>query len=139
MSKDLPELGVFLEAWKEDRNNVKSVFMALYESLLAMPGVDLEYHGRPGITHSLRGLAGAAKRPLFVLVDVIDDEPENRWLSVCFYADLVLDPNKEGDLVPSGLIGEDAMCFSIENPDDKMTKYVLDRLEEAHNNAKARL
>ena len=58
------------------------------------------------MSYSLRAAnAKNDERPLFVLVDVVDDEPEARWLSVCFYADMVNDPNELGDFVPSGSWG----------------------------------
>lgn len=133
MNHPIPELTAFMDAWKTDVYGVKPLFAAMYESLAAMPGARLEYKGRPGVSHSLRGLVEGG-RPLFVLVDVIDDEPESRWLSVCFYADLVFDPDERGDVVPGGLMGEDARCFDVENPDG-MEDYMLDRLREAYANA----
>ena len=45
------------------------------------------------------------------MVDIIDDDPADRWLSVCFYDELVDDPKGLGDEVPGGLLGEDAKCF----------------------------
>ena len=67
----------------------------------------------------------------FVLVDVVDDEPEARWLSVCFYADMVNDPDELGDFVPSGLMGKDACCLNLEEDDPAMRDYILARLGEA--------
>ena len=82
--------------------------------------------------HSLRAAnAKNDERPLFVLVDVVDDEPEARWLSVCFYADMVNDPNELGDFVPSGLMGKDACCLNLEEDDPAMRDYILARLGEA--------
>ena len=70
-------------------------------------------------------------RELFVLVDVVDDEPESRWLSVCFYADMITDPSELGDYVPQGLMGEDACCFNLDEDDADMRAYIADRLREA--------
>ena len=63
--------------------------------------------------------------------DVVDDEPEARWLSVCFYADMVNDPDELGDFVPSGLMGKDACCLNLEEDDPAMRDYILARLGEA--------
>ncbi|MDE5879203.1 MAG: hypothetical protein K2G99_04150, partial [Desulfovibrio sp.] len=74
-------------------------------------------------------------RELFVLVDVVDDEPESRWLSVCFYADMVSDPDEQGDFVPQGLLGEDALCFNLDEDSADMRDYIAARLAEAARNA----
>ena len=128
------ELDAFLTEWREDDNNVKPLFLSLHSLLRTLDGVKLEYKGRPGVSHSLRALyPGRKERPLFALVDVIDDDPAARWLSVCFYADLVTDPLDLGDVVPGGLSGEDACCFDVETPDEK-ENFLLERLKEAHRN-----
>jgi hypothetical protein len=69
-------------------------------------------------------------RKLFVMVDVIEDQP--RWLSVCFYGEMIQDPEEKGDYVPEGLLGEDAVCFDIEAFDIADLNYVQSRLDEAH-------
>ena len=85
------ELATFLENWTTDPNNAKDAFRPLSRiCLLTTPDVRFEFKARPGVSYSLRAAnAKNDERPLFVLVDVVDDEPEARWLSVCFYADLV--------------------------------------------------
>jgi hypothetical protein len=70
---------------------------------------------------------------LFALVDVIDDDPAARWLSVCFYADMITDPEELGDVAPGGLAGEDARCFDLES--GARADYILERLKEAHAKA----
>ena len=96
----------------------------------------LEFKARPGISYSLRARhAAQKKRELFVLVDVVDDEPESRWLSVCFYADMVNDPDGLGDFVPQGLLGEDAMCFNLDEDSPEMREYIAARLAEAARHA----
>lgn len=132
----LPELQNFLDAWTTDKNTVKPLFETMCTTLAGMPDVVLDYKGRPGISHSLRAQHASQKeRPLFVLVDVIDDEPDARWLSICFYADYVSDPEEQGDIVPGGLFGEDACCFDIEEVDDTMKNYMTERLNEAAQKA----
>lgn len=136
----ISELQKFLGDWNTDQNAVKPLFEAMCSTLAAMPDVVLEYKGRPGISHSLRAQHTSQKnRPLFVLVDVIDDEPDARWLSVCFYADYVSDPEEQGDVVPGGLFGEDACCFDIEEADSTMQKYMEERLCEAAQKAQDKL
>ena len=63
------------------------------------------------------------------MVDVIEDTP--RWLSVCFYQDLVSDSDGRGDSVPGGLLGENAICFDMEQADDGQLLYLKRRLDEA--------
>ena len=58
-------------------------------------------------------------------------DPGGPWLSVCFYADAVTEPRDLGNLVPSGLLGEDGHCFDVEHPDGDLQRYVLERVREA--------
>jgi len=133
----IPELDAFLADWKEGADDgAKPLFQSLYACLAGLDGVSLEYKGRPGVSHSLRAQHIAQnERDLFVLIDIIDDDPDARWLSVCFYADLVTDPAGRGDVVPGGLAGNDACCFDIDNPDADLKAYVMTRLKEACGNA----
>ena len=96
----------------------------------------VSFKARPVITYSLRGThPKQKKRPLFVMNDVIDDDPENRWLSVCFYDTLISDPEERGDFVPGGLLGEDARCFDLEGFDEELLRYIEERLSEAYQRA----
>ena len=135
------ELATFLETWTTDPNNAKDAFVRFKDFLLTTPDVRFDFKARPGVSYSLRAAnAKNDERPLFVLVDVVDDEPEARWLSVCFYADMVNDPDELGDFVPSGLMGKDACCLNLEEDDPAMRDYILARLGEAprppRNNAR---
>jgi ribosomal protein S16 len=67
------------------------------------------------------------------MVDVIDDAPGERWLSVCFYGETIQDPDELGDLIPDGLLGEDGYCFDISEADDRLVSYVGQRVEEAYS------
>ena len=126
------ELATFLETWTTDPNNAKDAFVRFKDFLLTTPDVRFDFKARPGVSYSLRAAnAKNDERPLFVLVDVVDDEPEARWLSVCFYADMVNDPDELGDFVPSGLMGKDACCLNLEEDDPAMRDYILARLGEA--------
>ncbi|MCR5813739.1 MAG: hypothetical protein K6G15_04530 [Desulfovibrio sp.] len=127
----------FLAGWSVDPNHAKEALLA-FQKLLSVPDVTFDFKARPSISYSLRARHKAQqKRELFVLIDVIDDEPENRWLSVCFYADMVSDPDELADFVPKGLLGEDACCFNLEDDNPKMQAYIAERLREALDHAKA--
>lgn len=128
----------FLEHWTSDPLKAREAFTAFKDFLAARPGVSLDFKARPGVSYSLRARHQAQKaRELFVLVDVVDDEPESRWLSVCFYADMVSDPEEKGDFVPEGLMGENACCFNLDEDDPAMRAYIAARLAEAAGNAAA--
>lgn len=130
------EIGEFLDQWQKDPNNAKPAFIQYRDFLTAQPDTTLAFKARPNISYSLRAKNAAQKnRELFVLVDVVDDEPVSRWLSVCFYADMVTDPDEKGDFVPDGLMGENAMCFNLEDDDPVMREYIAQRIAEAAKNA----
>jgi hypothetical protein len=120
----------FLESWPDSPDGAKQAFVRLKDHLASAEAVRLSFEQRQGITSSLRATQNQqTMRPLFVMVDVIEDEP--RWLSVCFYADLVSDPQELGDEVPDGLLGEDAVCFDLEGYDEDQLKYLEARIDEA--------
>lgn len=132
----LGTLDAFLQDWTADPLNAKAAFSEYRAALAACADVSLTFKSRPGVSHSLRARHAAQHdRELFVLVDVVDDDPAERWLSVCFYDDLVTDPDDKGDMVPGGLMGEDARCFNLEADDSAMRAYIRARLEEAAANA----
>lgn len=136
-SQDQDEMQTFLEGWTDDPQNMKGVFVKLKETVLAKQGVSLSFIPRPGVSYSLRASVGNSagkSRDLFALVDIVDDQTENRWLSVCFYSDLVSDPDDEGNLVPQGILGEDGYCFDLFEYDDALISYIEKRLDEAYAN-----
>ena len=121
----------WLDAWTVDPLLAKNAFINFY-SWLKNEGMQFEFKERPGISFSLRAKhPQQQERPLFVLIDVVDDEAEERWLSVCFYADMVKDDQELGDFVPNGLMGLDALCLNLEENDENMCKYIQERLAEA--------
>lgn len=133
---DLKEINGFLETWTEDANSMKRAFVRLKQHLEGMPGVSFAFKGRAGVSYSLRAKHDNQKdRNLFVMVDVIDDDPDARWLSVCFYGDLITDPDEKGDLVPEGLAGDDGYCFNLDEWDENEISYLEDRLGEACTHA----
>jgi len=130
------ELEEFLNSWTQDPHGNKAVFLQLRDYLAAKPGTKLGFKARPGITYSLRAVHENQKdKDLFVMVDVIDDDPTDRWISVCFYGAMITDPEEKGNFVPEGLLGEDALCFDIEEPNEKDLTYVEARLDEAYQKA----
>ena len=134
MSKTgIKKLSKLLDNWQADDNGVKKAFIEIYELLKRKEGVTLSFKSRPGISYSLRASVIDSNRneKLMTLVDIIDDDPQNRWLSVCFYAETITDPREEGDIIPGGLLGEDGYCFDLFENDD-MGHYLQDRINEAH-------
>ena len=64
------------------------------------------------------------------MVDVASLDGE-RFLSVCFYADTITDPEERGDLIPGGLLSKDGYCFDVDSDDDDIVSYVEARIYEA--------
>jgi len=128
------KINTFIDNWKEDALGLKPAFVSYFEDLKAMANAGIEFNERPGISYSLRGMHKNGKdRPLFVMIDVIDDDPKERWLSVCFYGDTIADPDEEGDLIPEGLLGDDGYCFDLDQADESLTAYVRNRIQEAYS------
>lgn len=127
------ELTAFVEQWQDTPERNKETFVRFKEFLQDKEGTRLEFIQRPGLTYSMRAVhAGPKTRALFALVDVIEDDP--RWLSVCFYGEMITDVEEIGDFVPEGLLGEDAICFDLEEADDERVTYIEARLDEAYRN-----
>lgn len=134
MSDNLKELDAFIGKWPDSPDQNKATFIRLKNFLAALPETVLEYVPREGVTYSLRARhANQKNRPLFAMADVIEDDP--RWLSVCFFGELITDPEDAGEYAPGGLFGEDAICFDIMEFDESAVAYVEARLAEAHANA----
>ena len=101
----LQELETFLAGWEDNDLQVKRTFGLLKNYLADKADLSLIFKARPGVSYSLRAKHfQQTNRGLFVIVDVID-EPENRWLSICFYPDMITDPQDKGVLIPLGLLG----------------------------------
>ena len=124
-----------LDGWIRDSLYIKNAFIKFKDNLLKKDNITVNFISRPGITYSLRATVKEnpqIDKPLFVMVDIIDDDPENRWLSVCFYGEMITDPDDNGDFVPEGLLGEDACCFDLEEEADSTLKYIQQRIDEAY-------
>ncbi|MFW2367021.1 MAG: hypothetical protein ACN4GW_11430, partial [Desulforhopalus sp.] len=110
------EIGIdtFLSSWDAEGQQARTWFQLFYEQLMAMEGVTCSFVPRPGVSYSLRPKhVNQTERDLFAIVDVIDDDPQDRWLSVCFYGDMISDPEERGELIPGGLAGSDGYCFDM--------------------------
>jgi hypothetical protein len=127
-------LNAFIEEWEETPERNKELFLHFKNYLESKENILLDFIARPGVTYSLRAAHSAQKeKELFVMVDVIEDNP--RWLSICFYNDMIGDPVSKGDVVPGGLLGEDAVCFDLEKWDEELIGSIEGHLDEASINA----
>ena len=134
------EMSEFLEGWTNDPQDMKGAFIRLKERMSGKEHVTFTFISRPGVSYSLKAAMdnlGERGRPLFVMIDIIDDDSENRWLSVCFYDEMVQDPDEKGDFVPGGLLGEVGRCFDLYEHDEDLISYVGQRIDEAHANISA--
>ena len=127
----------FISTWKDTPTKTKLAFTELYEYLKTLEDITLTFNARPKVSFSLRPRHNSQKnRSLFAMVDVIDDDPEERWLSVCFYKEMITDPDNAGELIPEGLMEEDGYCFDLYEYDPDEIIYLKQRLFQAYENAK---
>jgi hypothetical protein len=130
MNTSMQELKSFIDEWLDSPEKNKKGFIRLKEYLESLPGVILTFLPRPGLTFSLRASHVTQKdKQLFVMVDVIEGSP--RWLSVCFYSEMISDPDEKGDFVPGGLLGQDAKCFDMDSYSEEAVRYLEERIAEA--------
>jgi len=130
------ELDQFFSEWKDNDTRIKQAFGELLAHLNTLDRTRMAFVARPTVSYSVRPKHELQKkRALYAMVDVIDDDPDNRWLSVCFYGEMITDPEEKGDLIPEGLLGEDGYCFDLDEYDAKDLDYLKLRLTEAHANA----
>lgn len=132
------EVEAFVSEWQLGDASMKSCFAELYRCVSELESTSLSFVARPKISFSLRPKHKNQKdRELFAMIDVIDDNPEERWLSVCFYGDMITDPEERGEVIPGGLAGSDGYCFDIYEADATVTSYLKARLMEAFRSASA--
>jgi hypothetical protein len=130
------EINAFLETWKGKSQQIRDSFVRLKDHLAAKDSLLYTFKARPGVSYSLRLKHTLQQsRELFVIMDVIDDDPDSRWLSVCFYPDMITDPEERGNIIPLGLLGEDGYCFDYDEWDEEFLRYLEKRLDEAHERA----
>jgi len=127
-----------LASWPGEQAGLKHAFLSLKSQAEALPGAVCSFVSRPGISHSLRFDLGprpqGRARPVFFLVDVVSDGG-SYFLSACFYADEITDPQELGNAVPAGLFEETGYCFDVEEDEAGLIAYVKERLSEAHRAA----
>lgn len=132
------DINSLTETWQDQATKTKEAFIRIKSFLDRMEHVSFEFNARSGVSYSLRPRHQNQKdRTLFAMVDVIDDDPSDRWLSVCFYGEMITDPEGKGDIVPGGLMGEDGHCFDLDRWDDELLAYIEERLSEAYRAAAA--
>jgi hypothetical protein len=130
------EIKAFLETWEGKSQQIRGSFVRLKDHLDAKNSLVYTFKARPGVSYSLRAKHMLQQtRELFVIMDVIDDDPDSRWLSVCFYPDMITDPEERGNIIPLGLLGEDGYCFDYDERDQEFLEYLEKRLDEAYTKA----
>jgi len=126
------QIETFLGEWSGDEQPMREWFRLFFTELQKLEGVSLKFIARPGISYSMRPKhVRQQQRDLFAIVDVIDDDPAERWLSVCFYGDMISDPEERGEVIPGGLAGDDGYCFDMYENDASLARYLVARLQEA--------
>lgn len=133
--QEFVELMALMEDWKDGAEKIKTVFLEIKYRLQKKDDTIFNFKSRPGVSYSLRACLNNQnheKKRLFALVDIIDDDPQNRWLSVCFYTEMVTDPEEIGNLVPEGILGDDGYCFDLYEFDPALIAYVRQRVDEAY-------
>ena len=130
------EIREFIEGWKDSPQQIRDSFVRLKDHFDAKDSLLYTFKARPGVSYSLRAKHMLQQtRELFVIMDVIDDDPDSRWLSVCFYPDMITDPEERGNIIPLGLLGEDGYCFDYDEWDEEFLQYLEKRLDEAYEKA----
>ena len=126
------EIESFIAGWNGDEQPMREWFKLFYQELKGYADVELQFVARPGVSYSMRPKhIKQQDRMLFAIVDVIDDDPAERWLSVCFYGDMITDPEERGEVIPGGLAGGDGYCFDMFDDDKALAQYLLARIREA--------
>ena len=133
---DFKNLSDVLDAWAHDEMDVKGAFLQLADRFSEKDRAVLSFVPRPGISYSFRASIREkdGAMTLVTLIDIIDDDPKDKWLSVCFYDDCVTDPAGEGNMVPKGVLGVDGYCFDLYENDPNAITYLKQRIDEAYEN-----
>jgi hypothetical protein len=127
------EIRSFLQGWGDEQKHPMQKWLQLFfDTVQKMDDVDLQFVARPGVSYSIRPKRRSQKeRDLFAMIDLIDDDPAERWLSVCFYGDMISDPGGHGEVIPGGLAGDDGYCFDMFTDDKELARYLVERMIEA--------
>ncbi len=133
--EDFRNLTGILEKWTRYDQDIKGAFVRLANRFSEKTGAVLSFVPRPGISYSLRaGIRAEDAVTLVTLIDIVDDDPDSKWLSVCFYDDRVTDPAGEGNMVPKGVLGIDGYCFDLFENREDIVSYLEQRIDEAFEN-----
>lgn len=125
----------FVAQWTKSSLEAREFFLFVKELVTGLGDVEYSFTARPGVSYSLRPKrAGQKARNFFSIIDIIDDDPDDRWLSVCFYADSITDPEEKGSLIPGGLADGDGYCFDVFTFEEAELHYLTDRIKEAWQN-----
>ncbi|MCB2188923.1 MAG: hypothetical protein KQJ78_21085 [Deltaproteobacteria bacterium] len=137
---DAKALEDLLALWPENQLAVRDHLLALKAAAEALPGAVWSFLPRPGVSYSLRFTLDPAPvgrtRPVFFLVDTVPLAEDEFLLSVCFYEDEITDPEERGNAIPQGLFNETGYCFDMDEEDEDLLGYCLERLKEAHGRAR---
>lgn len=123
----LLEIDKFVESWSGG-GAVRAAFLDLL-SECQKAAARIEFHVRPGVSNSLRAYTQGDEHSLVIMVDAVEDA--DPWLSVCFYAEHIQDPEERGECIPGGLLGQDGYCFEVGDGDDALSAYLCNRFKEA--------
>ncbi len=124
------------EWWPVHQAELKSFCQDLLLAVSDLPDVAWEVEARPGVSHSLRAASPPGRRrPWWMVLDIVQPLVGDWWLSICFYADEITDPEERGEAIPDGLLDETGHCFSVEERDEVLLDYLEARLKEAHQRA----
>lgn len=121
----MSEIDAFLQNWGEDSQEVRELFHRLYSLLRDCPLLTLRWKAEPGVVYSLRGALKEARTDDLsgdiVRIDVVDDDPEERWLSIRLTAALGDAPGETWETLPGALSGRAAFCLDVDECDDETT------------------
>ncbi|PID76334.1 MAG: hypothetical protein CSB24_07100 [Deltaproteobacteria bacterium] len=132
---DKTSVDEFIDGWGAQSLEAREFFAQLKIGLEKFADTSLCLLARPGVSFSLRPQRSSqVSRDFFAIIDVIDDDPADRWLSICFYADTITDPEGKGDIIPGGLAGKDGCCFDVYSFEAEIFDYIMARLAEAWEN-----
>ena len=131
--QDSMAIEALLKSWTQDTCGAKDAFISLKDTPEGIEGAVLSFHPRAGISYSLRAaLFDKKDKPLrlFSFVDIVEDA-SGKWLSVCFYEEMITDSMDLGEKIPQGLLGEDGYCFHVTEYDERLIVYLKEKILEA--------
>lgn len=131
----------FLLNWGEDSLEVKELFTRLYGLLRQCPALTLSWNARPEVVYALRATLKEAKSADIsgdiARMDIIDDDPEERWLSIRLNAALAGRCRKDWEVLPGGLSGHDALCIDVDEQEEGISDDLLELFASSLKNLSA--